>query len=79
MALETELQYFNSHRSEWVKEHEGKFVAIQHESLLSFFGKWEEALIAAYKAFGLSHPFLIKEVREKDRVVFIGGVGAVVN
>jgi hypothetical protein len=74
MALERELAFFEAHRLEWVKEHSGKFVAVQDETLLGFFDEWEQAVMAAYKAFGASREFLIKEVLEKDRVVYIGGV-----
>lgn len=74
MALERELAFFESHRLEWAKEHSGKFVAIQDETATDFSDEWEDALRAGLKAFGHERPFLVKEVLEKDRVIYIAGV-----
>ena len=72
MALENEVAVFEEHRLEWCQSHMGKFAVIQDEVVIGFFDEWEQGLKAGYKAFGVSRPFLVKEVLEKDRIYFIG-------
>ena len=72
MVLEVELNMFEANRLEWVKAHSGKFVVVQGKTVLGFFDQWEDGVKAGYTKFGVSHPFLVKEVFERDRVYFIG-------
>lgn len=74
MALETEAALFEANRSEWLKKHYGKFAVLQDEKVLGFFNEWENGFKAGCNELDVTRPFLVKEVIEKDRVLFIGGV-----
>jgi len=66
MALEKELEFFESGRSEWLKEHEGQFVLIKGTDY-SFYDTDDEAYEVAVNKYGNQDVF-IKQVLPKDRV-----------
>ena len=66
MPLETELALFETHRCEWLKEHEGQFVLIKGIEY-SFHDTDEEAYQVAVDKYGNEDVF-IKQVLAKDRV-----------
>lgn len=70
MALETEIGFFESHRSEWAERYQGKF-ALVHEREVSFFETLKEALEAGYERYGLV-PFLVRQVKFFEEANFIG-------
>lgn len=75
MALEKELEIFEEHRDEWCDSNRGKFVVIQGEIILEpFFDEWEDGLKAGYTRFGVTRPFLVKQIFAVDPVFFIGVV-----
>jgi hypothetical protein len=67
MALEQELEFFEKHRREWVKEHEGKFALIKDQTLVDTFDTAENAYVAALERFG-NVPVLIKQIVSEDPV-----------
>jgi len=71
--LERELTIFNEYRLIWCKRCQGKFAIIQDDTVLPFADTWESAITEAYTAFGVSRPFLIKQIFKVDPVIFIGG------
>jgi len=80
MALEHELEFFNSHKKELLKHYEGQFALIKGHKLSGTYTTWEEAFDAGVKQFG-NVPFLIKRVQEKEEVVqfpalVVGGISA---
>jgi hypothetical protein len=68
-----ETRLFESHRSEWVKSHLGRFVAIQGNEFVGFFPSFEVAFNAGVEKFGVRYAFLVKEILPQDRTHFIGG------
>lgn len=44
-----------------LKDKEGKFAVVHGDEVFGFFNDYEDALTAAYKAYGLE-PFLVKQV-----------------
>jgi hypothetical protein len=74
MALETELAFFDSHRTEWTEHHNAKFAVIQGKKLLGFFDEWEDGFKAGIKAFGGRREFLVKQVWIVEPVYVIGAV-----
>jgi hypothetical protein len=79
--LKAELDYYEKNRTDWLKEHEGKFVLIQGEKTGGFFDTEHAAYEAGVDQFG-GTPFFIKQVTKEDTDNFIpalacGVVGAV--
>jgi hypothetical protein len=68
MALETEVEFYNSQKNDWLEHYEGKFALIKGKKLLGTYTTWEEAFDAGVQKLG-NVPFLIKQVQEKDEVV----------
>ena len=70
--LEIELQVFEERRMEWSRAHVGKFVVIQDQVVLEeFFPTFEAAFKAGLKKFGVTRPFLVKEIRSSEPVYFV--------
>lgn len=67
--LDTEIEYFNQHRIEWLEHHAGKIALVKGSSVHGFYDNYENALSAGYEKFG-NVSFLLKEVRLKDEVLF---------
>ena len=64
--MESELQLFESHRSEWLKDHEGQFVLIK-EADFSFHNTDEDAYQTAVNQYGRTDVF-IKQILPEDMV-----------
>lgn len=80
MALEQELEFFNSHKQELLEHHRNQFALIKGNQLIGTFTTWEEAFDAGVKQLG-NVPFLIKRVQEEEEVVqfpalVVGGISA---
>ena len=61
MPLETEVRYFEAHKQELLKHHEGKFALIVGERLLGVFDTHEEAYKAGLAQVG-NRPMLIRQI-----------------
>jgi hypothetical protein len=59
--LETELAYFERHRSELLARAKGKFALVKGERLIDTFDSQVDAIRAGYRDFG-NEPFLVKQV-----------------
>lgn len=68
-VLRTELDFFEKHRKEWFEHHSGKLALIKGNTLHDFYDTYETALKVGYDTWGLV-PFLIKEVRLEDPILF---------
>lgn len=60
MALEKELETYNAHRDELLRD-EGKWVVIHGDRIAGIGKTYEEAIEAGYKEFGLNL-FLVKQI-----------------
>lgn len=70
MPLEKELEFFNEHREEWLKHHEGKHVLIVGEKLAGVFDDAKSAYEAGVQQFG-NVPMLVRQLRQgADDVAF---------
>ena len=70
MALETELETFNSRLPELKAEHEGKFALVHQDRVADIFSSYEDAVKAGYAQFGLS-PFLVKQIHSVEQAQFV--------
>ena len=65
--LETELAYFEAHRSEWLQHHEGKFALIRGEKLSGVFDSWQNAYESGVNEWGIV-AFLVKQILPQDPI-----------
>ncbi len=63
--LETELRYFNEHRSELLRQASGRFVLVKGDALIGIFDSDTAAIRHGYQTLG-NVPFLVKRVTEAD-------------
>ncbi|HEY8020140.1 MAG TPA: hypothetical protein VIH93_03510 [Thermoanaerobaculia bacterium] len=70
MALERELETFESKLPELKAEHEGKFALVHQERVVDVFTSYEDAVKAGYAQFGLD-PFLVKQIQSVEQAQFI--------
>lgn len=68
--LETELAYFESHRTEYCEHHAGLFVLIHGEQLWGAFATQDLAYAHGIENIG-NVPFLIKRAAPVDELVFL--------
>jgi len=66
--LQTELEYFQKHKQEYLKLYKGQFVLIKGENFAGAFTTDAEAYKAGLEKFG-NQPFLIKQVLDNDGTV----------
>ena len=66
MALETELEFFESKRAEFLATHAGKYALIKGRECIGFFDDDVRAFLVGVERFG-TDPFLIKQVLPSDR------------
>ena len=67
-TLQTELQFYEKNKQEYLKLYPGQFVLIKGEQFAGAFTTDAEAYRAGLDKFG-DHPFLIKQVLEDDTKV----------
>ncbi len=66
--LQTELEYFQKNKQEYLKLYKGQFVLIKGEDFAGAFTTDAEAYKAGLEKFG-NEPFLIKQVLDDDGTV----------
>ncbi len=66
--LQTELEYFQKYKQEYLKLYKGQFVLIKGENFAGAFTTDAEAYKAGLEKFG-NQPFLIKQVLDNDGTV----------
>jgi len=70
-SLAEELSWYESHKTDWLKSHQGQFVLIGGKKAAGFFPNYESAFEAGLEAFGVGTDFLIKQVVEHEPVFVI--------
>jgi hypothetical protein len=68
MALEKELATYQANLPT-LKEHEGKYVLIQGDSVVDTFSSYDDALKTGYREFGLK-PFLVKQILSVEPIFY---------
>ena len=61
--LDEELGTYERHRSDLLRESEGKFVLVKGATVVDVYESQEDALRRGYREFG-NEPFLVKQVVE---------------
>jgi hypothetical protein len=69
MVLDTERDYFESHRVALLHDHKGQFVLVKGAKLIDAFPDAESAYMKGLEIFGIQ-PFLVKKVEEREPVGF---------
>lgn len=67
-SLEAEIRTFESHRYEWLRSHQGQYVAVVSTRVVGFFPDFESAFKAGLPVAGLGHSFLVRRVLAQDPV-----------
>jgi hypothetical protein len=69
MALEQELETYNAHRDELLRD-EGKFVVIRGDRVAGVWQTYEDALKAGYNEFKLE-PFMVKQILVVEPIHYV--------
>jgi hypothetical protein len=67
-VLQTEVQFYQKNKDEYLKLYKGQFVLIKGEKFIGVYTTDAEAYKAGLEQFG-NQPFLIKQVLEDDTKV----------
>jgi len=70
MALEIELETYRQKLPE-LRADEGKFVLIHDRVVVGTYTSYEDAVKDGYAKFGLTSPFLVKQIQAMELVHFI--------
>ncbi len=70
-SLTADFQVFESHRKEWARDHEGKYVVTHNGEVVGFFDDYGAGLRAGILKFGPKTEFLIQQVCEEEPVFVI--------
>ena len=71
MALGKELEFFAARKREWLATHQGEFAVVAGSTVAGFYASFEEAFRAGVRAFGVTSPFLVKQVCKEEPTYFI--------
>jgi len=69
--LENEFSFFEMHRKQWAKQHEGQFVLVFNGEEAGFYEDYESAYRAGIHRFGSKREFLVQQVCATEPVFFI--------
>jgi len=67
-VLQTELNYFNKQRQEWLNTYENQYALVKGEELIGTYTTEAEAYKAGLEKVG-NQPFLIKQVVKEDKEI----------
>jgi hypothetical protein len=70
--LAEEVKTYEGHLNGWA-DREGQFVLIRHSSVLGFYSRYEEALMAGYEQVG-DEPFLVKQILRHEPTYHVGHI-----
>jgi hypothetical protein len=70
-GLKADFEVFDSHRQEWLRDHEGKYVVIHKGRLVGFFDTYTDSLRGGIKQCGVKSEFLIQQVCVEEPVFVI--------
>jgi hypothetical protein len=67
--LKEELETYEAKRQELLASGEGKYVLIHGKDVIGIWDTYEDALKTGYRQFGLTNPFLVKQISGIERVL----------
>jgi hypothetical protein len=69
--LARELDYYELHKREWLRKHNGDYVVVKGNSVLGFYAAFEAAYRAGASSFGMGADFLVKQILEHEPVFLV--------
>ncbi len=66
--LKKELETFEQHKLELLATSEGKYAVVQGDRVVGVWDTYADALTAGYKEFGVTTPFLVKQLTSIETV-----------
>ena len=68
--LETETEFFELHKKEFLHTYKGKFLLIHDQELIGTYADEEEAVSEGMRQFGIG-PFLVRRPEDEETVLSI--------
>jgi len=68
IRLAGEIEYYERHKQEWLRQHSGDYVVVKGSTVLGFYSAFEAAYRAGASSFGLGADFLVKQILEHEPV-----------
>jgi hypothetical protein len=69
--LAVEIEFYERHKSEWLKKYRNQYVVAKGEELLGFFVEFRDAYFAGVEKYGSNTDFLVKPIVEQEPVTFV--------
>jgi hypothetical protein len=69
--LANELEYYETQKLEWLRQHSGDYVVVKGKSVLGFYTAFEAAYRAGASSYGIGADFLVKQILEHEPVFFV--------
>lgn len=69
--LSAELEFYEAHKSEWLKSNRDEFVVVKGEELLGFFTDFHNAYCAGVEKYGIDKDFLVKRVVPQEPIFVV--------
>ena len=69
--LSAELEFYEAHKSEWLKSNLDKFVVVKGTHLLGFFADFHDAYTAGVYQYGPETDFLVKRIVPQEPVFVV--------
>ncbi len=69
--LAGELEYYELHKREWLRQHSGDYVVVKGDRVLGFYAAFEAAYRDGANSFGVGADFLVKQILEHEPVFFV--------
>lgn len=72
--LSLEIEFYEAHKTEWLENHRGEFIALKGTDVLGFFASFHEAYYAAAETYGVETDVLIRRMLLKEPVFVVFGL-----
>lgn len=69
--LNAEIEFYESHKSEWLQRYRDQFVVVKGNELLGFFIDFHNAYSAGAQKYGMNTDFLVKRVVPQEPVFVV--------
>lgn len=71
IRLCAEMEFYETHKAEWLKGHHDQFVVVKGDDVLGFFADFHEAYCKGAEKYGINTDFLVKRIVPKDPVFVV--------
>lgn len=69
--LSTEIEFYETRKSEWLRSHQDEFVVVKGTEVLGFFSNFHNAYRAGVERYGVQADFLVKRVVAQEPVFVV--------